>query len=732
MRRASGSVAATLVVVVVVAAAGARAQSDAGTACGAPADWAPAALRTPAVVVQEWEAEAAAAATIGSPASFDLQGVDVHLVGEGLVVEAGQSITALVLQQGQAGNDYLFVEDATVNGQQGTLVVQGPRITVSGALSASFHATEVRGGTPDAPSVVQALPALTGGMPLSLTFSEEWAGAGWAASSVARSGVDLDGTTLSGFTRAMLVTSTGEVALGSSVVVTAGGAVSTRVGGTGSEVLVVEATTLSATGDKLAIAGDMSSGTATVGGTALATTPAALMLRDGPVVVRSNGAAAADVRATQALGADGAPLLTAAVEAAVGARYVRVAENGRVYLPIAVREAGLAHDALFAGIEVEGCVGVDAVQAVVDDDFPGFVQLLVSVIPASGWAAPIVAVAVIATLPGAILLDAFVSILDGLSCLFGCPTPPPPPEPYPAWLEPGEARLAELVVRGTAPAGDYPTRIKLLGKNHPPVVIDLLVRVGAGDVPDTWGCSVDAYGSLGACDCGCGAPDADCASTASDACETVWCADTASAGLGGLVDPLDATTCLQPPTEWTCDGAFFAAGDDVCDCGCGVADPDCGADATAAACDVVRCAWNGSGAGGEGGRLVDGDATTCLLPPAGWACGEAAYGDGDCDCGCGGDDVDCAADATPASCAATACPSGTTVDPNALGFCVAPASNGGGGGFDEDDSGDDDDSDDVRLLDCAATTVPDGDAPLAIVAPALAALVALRRRRRRR
>lgn len=119
---------------------------------------------------------------------------------------------------------------------------------------------------------------------------------------------------------------------------------------------------------------------------------------------------------------------------------------------------------------------------------------------------------------------------------------------------------------------------------------------------------------------------------------------------GARVDPADVAQCraVDVPDGWTCDPYVYDDADDVCDCGCGVIDPDC-ADATVGSCDScsecgeAACEWIVEAA----------DNTSCKAPPpapAEWTCNTLYYGDGDCDCACGARDIDCAAAATPVSC----------------------------------------------------------------------------------
>ena len=58
-----------------------------------------------------------------------------------------------------------------------------------------------------------------------------------------------------------------------------------------------------------------------------------------------------------------------------------------------------------------------------------------------------------------------------------------------------------------------------------------------------------------------------------------------------VVAAAPALAQTTPPAGWTCNVSFYGAADG-CDCGCGVADPDC-ADATLASCKYNQCATDG-------------------------------------------------------------------------------------------------------------------------------------------
>lgn len=168
---------------------------------------------------------------------------------------------------------------------------------------------------------------------------------------------------------------------------------------------------------------------------------------------------------------------------------------------------------------------------------------------------------------------------------------------------------------------------------------------GSAGVPIAWGCPREAY-SDGQCHCGCALPDPDCASDELDACEVCDAVGSCNkSACPGHVDPDDVTTCVPPPTGWTCAPSAYDDGA-TCDCGCGIADADC-ADGELSSCQTC----DGSGSCGNGpcpSSIAIGDTATCEYP-ARWLCSETLYGDGTCDCGCAEPDIDCP-DANASSC----------------------------------------------------------------------------------
>jgi hypothetical protein len=179
---------------------------------------------------------------------------------------------------------------------------------------------------------------------------------------------------------------------------------------------------------------------------------------------------------------------------------------------------------------------------------------------------------------------------------------------------------------------------------------------GAGPAPKGWTCPKEFWNDT-ICDCGCGVRDwdKDCMSMTCtepgcrmDSCDACFSVSGAWTGCEDAPDPMD----------WLCDAiAYDQPGATVCDCGCGIADPDClGQGCTEGSCRTPRCnvLWDGKS---PAAKLP----SPAPNPPIAWqiaGCPWDAWGGGNgCDCGCGIDDPDCGVGAgcTTVNCNHTFC-----------------------------------------------------------------------------
>ncbi len=128
-----------------------------------------------------------------------------------------------------------------------------------------------------------------------------------------------------------------------------------------------------------------------------------------------------------------------------------------------------------------------------------------------------------------------------------------------------------------------------------------------------------------------------CVATCEPSCGGKLCGDD---GCGGSCGKCDGGACSKlgqcVPAGWTCDPVGYN-GDGVCDCNCGIVDPDC----AVATLPVQGC---------KPGELCSDGKTCSKGAPSGWICEPAYYDETGskpawnpyfCDCGCGAPDPDC-------------------------------------------------------------------------------------------
>ncbi|MBI5509599.1 MAG: hypothetical protein HY903_12675 [Deltaproteobacteria bacterium] len=158
----------------------------------------------------------------------------------------------------------------------------------------------------------------------------------------------------------------------------------------------------------------------------------------------------------------------------------------------------------------------------------------------------------------------------------------------------------------------------------------------APPLPSGWTCDSALWGDSG-CDCGCGVEDFDCYA---GSCTTPGCkADVCDLCHNG------ASVISCAPDGWLCSQAEWQ--DTSCDCGCGLADESC----YSGGCTVADCKDNACDVCHAAAGAVAGCA------PRDWTCTEDEWQDYGCDCGCGVPDKGCgdAASCTTAGCLANSC-----------------------------------------------------------------------------
>jgi hypothetical protein len=245
------------------------------------------------------------------------------------------------------------------------------------------------------------------------------------------------------------------------------------------------------------------------------------------------------------------------------------------------------------------------------------------------------------------------------------------PRRHPATLALFVCLVAVHVYATTCPPGSYGSRCEKA-------------------VPAAWTCDPAEYDQDSYCQCGCGAPDPDCAKSGVSAtgaetnCES-WqtcsastgicdcdanqrCNGQGTCGLDGhclcgdnyYTDDYSNQCGYTIPNTWTCDKAKYGK-DWICDCECGMVDPDCNVNNIYEAancedweyCDSAGdCACDGTERCNNHGTCNTAGVCSCApgyygdkcekVVPATWTCDPYKYDqDSTCDCDCGSPDPDC-------------------------------------------------------------------------------------------
>ena len=88
---------------------------------------------------------------------------------------------------------------------------------------------------------------------------------------------------------------------------------------------------------------------------------------------------------------------------------------------------------------------------------------------------------------------------------------------------------------------------------------------GGVTAPDGWTCTASYYGSDDGCDCGCGIPDPDCPDATEASCTYDWCSD---GNVASLSDPTQCEVEQPAAPGWTCSNGYYGSDDGCdCGCG---------------------------------------------------------------------------------------------------------------------------------------------------------------------
>ncbi|RKH57995.1 hypothetical protein [Corallococcus llansteffanensis] len=352
----------------------------------------------------------------------------------------------------------VFLTNAQVGSQTGLLVLEGPQIQfTTGTLgsvdvSSATARTQPPSGSTTPVVALTTQDNLTDANPTA-TFPEDWIGTEKSLFFSDAAVIHASNLTLTGFTRGLLITSTGNTPITGSVTVSS----AERLYWDAKSVIQVATSTVRS--PAFALGGEVETG-AVASPELPASSPSPSMLKgkQAEVTLRpGNVKSQGSFQLTQGVTQQGGMLLPADVELAYDTTPVTVKQGQRVLIPVVFREKTLKGDAVISELQVTG-TGKDAVSVPLDH-VETYLESLWATAGQAGIGAPFLAI-------GLAPLSPFIAIGEALGCLFStCP------RAFPIWVETGKVERFHIIVQGKVPPGTYEATVTLVGHNYTPQAI---------------------------------------------------------------------------------------------------------------------------------------------------------------------------------------------------------------------------------------------------------------------
>lgn len=389
----------------------------------------------------------------GVTSTVDLSGSSLVLTtkGQAQVDAPGVLVPAPAFSTHQRS---VFLSNAQVGAQTGLLVLEGPRIEfTSGTLgrvdvgSATARTQPPSGGT--TPVVELTTRETSGGTTPTATFPADWSGTDKSLFFSDAAVIQASNLTLTGFTRGLLITSTGNTPITGSVTVSS----AERLHWDADSVIQVAASTVQS--PEFALGGEVQAGALTSPELTASGQPPSMIKGKQAEVTLSPGSAKSQgsFQLTQGVTQQGKMLLPADVELAYDTTPVTVKTGQRVLIPVVFREKTLQGDAVLSELQVTG-TGKDAVSVPLGR-VETYLESLWELAGQAGPGAPFLAITLAPLSP-------FIALGEALACLFStCP------RAFPIWMEAGKAERFHIIVQGKLAPGTYEATVTLVGHNYP-------------------------------------------------------------------------------------------------------------------------------------------------------------------------------------------------------------------------------------------------------------------------
>jgi hypothetical protein len=347
----------------------------------------------------------------------------------------------------------VFLSNAQIGTQTGLLVLEGPRIQFTAGTLGSVDVGSATARTqPPSGSTTPVVELITqdntSGANPTATFPDDWSGTDKSLFFSDAAVIHASNLTLTGFTRGLLITSTGNTPITGSVTVSS----AERLYWDAKSVIQVATSTVHS--PAFALGGEVEGG-------ALASPelpgssqpPSMIKGQQAEVTLRpGNVTSQGSFQLTQGVTQEGKMLLPADVELAYDTPPVTVKKDQRVLIPVVFREKSLKGDAVLSELQVTG-TGKDAVRVPLGE-VETYLDTLWETVGQTGITAPFLAI-------GLAPLSPFIALGDALVCLFStCP------RAFPIWMETGKTERFHIIVQGKVPPGTYEAMVTLVGHNY--------------------------------------------------------------------------------------------------------------------------------------------------------------------------------------------------------------------------------------------------------------------------
>lgn len=405
-------------------------------------------------VRDQWRAQRDAHGPLGVPATFNLTGQPLYVLGDGAVANLPAPFDFFPAPRPGQNAGYLFFENANVSGKgSGFLVLEATTVHAAGGAFKDLKISRA-----NLNDTVALYTRLAGGLKPSVQFPPAWADASMEFLGSDATGGAAKSLLLSNYTRAALLAGGQATNLTGALNVTA----TNFHWSFTSWMRVAGAQTRF---ERFGLGGLVTGGSLIPEGRPVVNTPLGVFGLDAALLMEPKHVQAKTTfRLTQALTNAGL-LLPAQVEVVSSETSVSLAHGEEKWVSVSYREKSYIGDAVLKNVQVTGS-GQALIQVPLKDPQYFILQLWQAVLGA-GWAAPFLAIPLAVATP-------WILIAEVLTCAFSvCPQQ----YPYPIWMGTGSVDVFYFKVNGDLMPGEYDATITFEGQNYSSVKVPIHITI---------------------------------------------------------------------------------------------------------------------------------------------------------------------------------------------------------------------------------------------------------------